>query len=714
VFARIAIHHSTHAHATTRACQPIASIMFHPLTTFSALTLAATSAIAQSGNVEPPATPTAPPASATPRDQSVVVTGSSVGRGEAAPVSVLSGDELERRRGTSLGDTLSRLPGVSSTYFGPNANRPTIRGQDGERVRILANGGASADASTLSFDHAVPIDPLVIERLEVLRGPAALLYGGSAIGGAVNTIDNRIPSAALGGLQGAALLRLGGAARERGASALLEGGASGLAWHLDGFARRQDDLRVPGFDVVVDEGTGATERRDRIVNSSSESKGGAAGLSRVWAGGYAGLSVDTFRSEYGSIAEEEIRIRMRRERVAAQSQAALDGGPIAQLRVQAAATRYAHDEIEDGAVGTQFRNRAQDARVEVNHRPFTLAVGSLAGTWGVQLEQGRFSALGEEAFVPPSRTRQAAMFGLETWTLSRGTELSLGLRAERVGVDSSGDAAGAEEPRFGGPVQRRFSPASASLGAQWQVGPAWQLLANVSSTQRAPASHELYADGVHAATGAFERGNPRQGLERARHVELGAQVKAAGGRVKLNAFATRYAKYIALVPTGETFAEGTESFPVYAYVGVPARLHGAELEATWPLKLGASSLDFGMQWEIARGTNRATGEPLPRLAPMRATASVDWTHGPSLVRLEVQHAAKQTRVPTYDTPTPAWTQVHLLASHRWALPAGEAMLYGKLVNLTNELAFNAATLGTVRDRAPLPGRGFAAGLQWRW
>ena len=680
----------------------------------AALALAAPAVAQDSGAAREPSS------SSTPRNEAVVITGSSVGRGEAAPISVLAGDELERRRGASLGDTLSRLPGVSSTYFGPNANRPTIRGQDGERVRVLANGGASTDASTLSFDHAVPIDPLVIERLEVLRGPSALLYGGSAIGGVVNTIDNRIPGAAPDHLHAATLLRAGGAARERGASALLEGGVAGFAWHVDGFTRRQDDMRVPGFDVVTDDETGATERRDRIANSSSRSHGGAVGTSRVWQGGHAGLAVDTFRTEYGSVAEEAVRIRMRRERVAFDSQGEVNAGPFAKVRVQAASTRYAHDELEDGAVGTQFRNRGHDARIETNHRPFAFGGGTLAGTWGVQAEQSRFSALGEEAFVPPSRTRSAALFALETWEPVKGAALSLGLRGERVDVDSSGDAADADEPRFGPAVERRFTPKSASFGAQWQATPAWQVLANVSSTQRAPASHELYANGVHAATGAFERGDRTQTLERARHLELGMQAKFDGARVKLNAFATRYANYIALVPTGEVFEEegedgATESFPVYAYLGVPARLRGVELEANWPLKLGASTFDIGLQWDVVRGTNRTTGEPLPRLAPMRTILSVDWTYGDTLVRAEVHHAAKQTRVPAFDTVTPAWTQVHLTASHRVALRGfGEGLVYAKLGNITNELAFNAATLGTVRSRAPLPGRSLAAGLQWKW
>ncbi len=660
----------------------------------------------------------------TTNTQAVVITGSQLGASEAAPISVLSGDELERRRGTSLGDTLNRLPGVSSTYFGPNANRPTIRGQDGERVRILANGGASADASTLSFDHAVPLDPLVIERLEVLRGPAALRYGGSAIGGVVNIIDNRIPGTAPDGFHAASSLRLGGAAQERGVSGLLEGGGQGVAWHVDAFTRRQDDLRVPGFDVF-NEATGELERRTRLLNSSSSSQGGAAGVSRVWQGGHAGLSVDTFRSEYGSIAEEAIRIRMRRERIALKAQTSLNAGMFAGVEAQASSTRYAHDEIEEGAVGTQFRNRGHDVRLEAQHRPWSFAGGSLSGTWGLQLDRSNFSALGEEAFVPPTKTSQTALFAVESWEPVKGTVVHLGLRGERVQVDSSGDAADSGtavvEPRFGPAVQRRFSPRSASLGAQHQLSAAWQGLANVSSTQRAPAAHELYANGVHAATGAFELGDVNQALESARHLEVGVQGRLDAGRVKLNAFTTRYANYIALSPTGDNFVEvdvegASSSFPIYAYRGVPAQLKGMELEVNVPMKLdGGSTLDFGLQWEAVRGSNRNTGEALPRIAPMRTTFSVDWTAGPSLLRLEVQHASRQNRVPVDDAATPGWTQVHFMASHRWSFAsAGDLLGYVKLGNITNELAFNAATLGSVRQRAPLPGRSLAAGMSWQF
>ena len=242
-------------------------------------------------------TPAAATATAT-----VVVTGNPLRQADpAAPTTTLSDEALVTRRASTLGETLDGLPGVASSGFGPNASRPVIRGQDGDRIRVLSNAGASMDASALSFDHAVPLDPLVIERLEVLRGPAALLHGGGAIGGVVNAIDHRIPRSPADGLSGALELRGGGAASERGASALVEGGADGLAWHADAFARRTDDLNVPRFDADG-------ERRDRVRNSASAAQGGAIGAARVWADGFAGASLDTYRNHYGVVDRKSTRL----------------------------------------------------------------------------------------------------------------------------------------------------------------------------------------------------------------------------------------------------------------------------------------------------------------------------------------------------------------------------------------------------------------------
>ena len=659
--------------------------------------------------------------------QKIIVTGNPLRLDDAAaPTSVLSGEQLAMRRGASLGDTLGELPGVAATYFGPNANRPVIRGQDGERVRVLANSGASMDVSTLSFDHAVPMDPLAVERLEVLRGPAALLYGGAAVGGVVNVIDNRIPKSVLLGLSGAVQAREGGAAREQAASALLEGGGNGLAWHVDSFWRKSADLSVPTFEVT--NGQGAVERRRRVLNSASQTQGGALGASRVWQGGYWGANLESYASQYGSVAEEDITLRMRRERLALAGEWATNG-LFSTVRAQAASTRYAHEEVQaTGAVGTRFTNRGQDARLELIHRPWATGLGVLSGVWGAQAESARFSALGEEAFVPTTATRQAALFALEQWAITPAMQLSLGIRAEQVRVRSEGDAAGSEL-HFGPALERRFAPRSVSVGATWKTGAAnlpWQWHFNLADTQRAPASHELFANGLHTATGAFERGDAQQALERGRHVELGLSAQWHALHFKANVFRARFRNYIVLMNSdSETLADaGGANVPHYDYRGLPAQLQGWELEGTWRLPLqglGASGheLELQMQTDSVRGELSAGlgagSAALPRLAPQRASAALQWRKGAWQARVQVQHAAAQTRVPSNDRPTPGWTQWHLQASQslHWAGGTSDKdlLLFAKLQNATNQLAYNATTLATVRARSPLPGRGLTLGLQ---
>ncbi len=654
----------------------------------------------------------AAPAWAQQKLETVVVTGNPLGSGEVAtPSSVLSGNGLVLRRGSSLGETLDGLPGVSSSYFGPNANRPVIRGQDGDRIRVLSNAGASLDASSLSFDHAVPIDPMVVERIEVLRGPAALLYGGSAVGGVVNAIDNRIPKARIAGVSGAQETRFGGAAGERAVSALVETGGNGFALHADVFGRKTDDLRVPTFDRPLEDGS--TERRTRVANSASRAHGGAVGGSLVWDRGYLGASVDTYRNDYGIVAEDDITIQMRRDKFSLAGELRSPDGFITTLRGQAASTDYQHQEIEgDGAVGTTFKTRGSDARVEAVHKALSVGAGRIEGTVGMQFESSRFSALGEEAFVPSTRTRQAAAFLLERWTWGDSGHVSAGVRAEQVRVRSEGDAAGAD-PQFGPPQERKFSPRSASLGAVLNLSPRWQLSSNLSYTERAPTSYELYANGVHAATSVYERGDPQQDPERGRNLDLALGWKAGAHRVKVGVFESRFANYIALTATGEPdfVGDAGDSFPIFAFRGVRARLYGLELEGTWRAMEGVRTVDLDTKLDIVRGSNKDSGEALPRLVPRRATVGVNLVQGAWTARAEVQHASAQDRVPATDVATPGWTLVNLSASYALILAERDALLFVKLQNVGNKLAYSASTIGTVRALAPLPGRGLTVGLR---
>ena len=642
--------------------------------------------------------------------EKVVVTGNPLGSTEiASPVSVLTGDALVLRRGSTLGDTLSGLPGVSSTSFGPNASRPTIRGLDGDRVRILSNAGASLDASSLSFDHAVPIDPLIVERIEVLRGPGALLYGGSAMGGVVNALDNRIPKELLTGFGGAVELRLGGAARERGGAALVEGGNGQFAWHADVFGRQTSDLRVPRH-VPIEDGTALPEST-RVRNSASDTRGAAIGGSLFFGKGRLGISADTFDSSYGVVVEPDVTIKMKRDHLGVSGELKDIGGPFAILRAQFNSTRYEHKEIDgSGAVGTIFKTAGNELRVEAEHALF----GPLRGVVGVQWEDFDFSALGDEAFVPSTRTQRQALFALEEMAWAGGT-LSGGLRLEHARVDSSGDA-NANLLKFGPPVQRSFSLRSASLSNVFKLTPQWTLTGAASLSERAPTSFELYANGVHAATGTFERGDAALRAERGVNVDAALQWKSGHSHLRMGAFVSRFSRFISLEASGNSVQEpdgqgGFNSFPEYVFKPVRARLHGLEIEGSQRLVESPWTLDVSGKLDFTRASNVDTGEALPRVAPMRLSVGLDAASGPWSARIEVDHAARQNRVPVTDVPTAGHTMVNLSLSRRFNLASSDALWFLKLGNLGDALAYSASSIQTARDLSPLPGRSLKTGIR---
>lgn len=637
----------------------------------------------------------------------VVVTGNPLSQRElAAPVQALSGDALTLKRGASLGDTLDGLAGVGSTYFGPNSNRPTMRGLDGDRVRMLSNSGASVDASSLSFDHALPVDPLVLTRVEVLRGAAALQYGGNAIGGVVNAIDNRIPRLAQPGLNGVAELRLGGASDERGGAVVLDGGSNAFAWHVDAADRRADDQRVPRF-------TSEDGSSTRVRNSDAHGRSGAVGGSLLFSQGYAGVSVEDYHNEYGVTVEPDVRIQMQRQRLATAGEWRDPLPGLARVTWQFASSRYKHQEVEgSGEIGTVFESDGKDGRVEATHAAFQGGWGSVQGVLGWQWDQSDFSALGEEALVPGTKTRSNALFLIEQFK-SGPWSLQAGARAERVSVASTGG----DEARFGDPVTRRFSPKSLSLSGAYELGQGFSLSSNLSSSQRAPTFYELFANGVHVASGAFEVGDVNLGLERAKAVDLGLHWKQGEAKWSLQVYQTRFSNYIALDASGrsvELVGEdgGTETVPEYLYRGVRARMHGIELEGRQPLPAVAGwGLTLGTTLDLVRGTNRDTGEPLPRLAPVRASLSIQAERGPWLIQAELRGARRQDRVPALDTPTAGYGILRLNIARHFDIGNLDAMWYLKLDNLANKLAYNAGSVQTIRELTPLPGRSVFAGLQ---
>lgn len=660
----------------------------------------------------PPTQPTEPQ-----QVESVIVVGNPLDtRDTAAPVSALSGTNLLLKKSSTLGETLSSLPGVSSSFFGPNASRPIIRGLDGDRVKILNNQGASFDASSLSPDHNPGIDPLAIERVEVLRGPASLLYGGTAIGGVVNIIDNRIPRNTVDEIRSAVETRFGGADQERSTSALLEISGGRLTLHADGFTRATDDYRV----------STATGVQSPVANSAADNKGGALGVSYILDKGYIGISQSHYQSRYGTVAEETVKIDLRQNRTNIEANLRDLDGPIKGLFAQYGHTDYRHVEKDDGVPTTTFRNKGNDFRLELKHA----SSGAIRGVVGLQAEQFTFSALGEEAFVPKTRTRNHALFIFEEIQSGRQT-YTLGGRLEQSIVTSEGEG-DSGFGRFGSAAKRRYALPNLSAGATHQFDAAWSLASTLSLSSRAPTYYELFANGPHAATAAYEVGNPDFSRERATALDLALQWKVATANIRLGIFAQQFNHYLTLKRTGiDRDAEGNRAvsncgdgtsresgctadiLPEFAYQAVSARLRGFEAEAKWQLIDKPYHVDWSAKADYVRAYDHTNHQPLPRIAPLRLSTDLIWRFQAWEARGELLHVFKQKRVSSDDAlgRTDGYTFLNAALTYRFQLSRLSSLLFLKGDNLTDRKAFNATSIDTIRALAPLPGRSIKAGLQ---
>ena len=647
----------------------------------------------------------------------------------AAPASVTQGQGLMLRRAPSIGETINGLPGISSTYFGPHASRPVIRGLDGDRIRILQNGTGMNDASSVSFDHAVAADSFIAEKIEVVRGPASLFYGGSAVGGVVNIIDGRIAQRPVQGVEGEAELRLGGAERASDGAAKIKWGNSSLALSADVYSRRSRELVIPGFARSARQraldAAGTVQPRDRLPNSDGWGTGGGLGASLTFDDGFAGVSWQFMDSNYGSPAEAAVRLDMQSSRWDFSGEKRNLGGWLRSVSAKFGNTEYKHQEVDAGAIGTIFKNNGYDGRIEARHAK----LGALDGAVGMQFANSEFSALGAEAFIPTTKTDSKALFVFEEWT-SGALKLNLGARSEQTSVSSGGGGAidaSTGSPKFGVAQEKSFSPKSASIGGVYTVVPGWAVTANVSSTGRAPTFGELYANGPHLATGAYEVGNSAFGVEKSTGLELGLRARSGNHSGSVGMFRQRFKNFLTLFGTGNTRGADGELNPVDAdgdgaadgsgeeianellYRAVRAEFKGFEAQARFRLLDKGGSLDLELKADAVRATDLSTGAPLPRISPARVGVALDYSLNRLSARLDVSRVQGQGRVAANELPTDAYTMVNAAVSQRFNLASGGYEIFLRGVNLTNVEARNHVSF--LKDRVPLGGRGVQVGLR---
>lgn len=629
-------------------------------------------------------------------------------------VSVLAGDALARETRATIGETLARLPGVSSTFFGPNASRPVLRGLQGERVRVLSDGIGSFDVSNTSVDHAVALSPFAADRIEVVRGPEVLLYGSSAIGGVVNLYDRRIPRGVPEErVHVDALASYGTAAREGTIAGSVDVAvAPNVVVNATGSFLEARDQRVGGFvfsralreeALAAGVDPGEVNKRGRLDNTAARGfdvSGGASWF--LGADSSAGVAVTRIESRYGvpnrlelphdhehdghgheGHSHEDITLDMRQTRVDVRLDAGLGGGFLERLKLRGGFADYVHDEIEEnGEIGTTFASKGGEVRLEAVQRE----ADGWKGASGFQFLSRRLDARGEEAYLPPNRTHQFGLFTLQEFDLGVLKAEASG-RFERAEVRS--EVAG---------FDRGFNAVSASVGASVGLGRGVRAGLAFTHAERAPAAEELLADGPHFATQAYEVGDPTLAKERSDGIEATLRGRGEGWRADLAVYHTRFANFIYLAPTG---AEEDE-LPVFAYGQDRARFTGFELDgdlrlARW--RDGELRGTFLLDWVKA---TLADGGPVPLIPPLRLLAGVEADHGPFTGRVEVEHATAQTRTAAFERPTDAWTMVNLSVGWKPLGRDGRSILMVHANNLFDVDARRHAS--AIKDFAPLPGR----------
>lgn len=660
----------------------------------------------------------------------------------AAPVDVLAGEALERSKAATLGQTLSGLPGVQGGDFGAGVSRPIIRGQEGPRVQILSSGLATMDVSTVSADHAVSVEPFLADQIEVLKGPATLLFGSGAIGGAVNVVDGRIatelPDAAL---SGRAEVRGNSVSDERTGMFRLDGMSGDWVLHVDGLVRNTDDVDIPGVARLEDHDADEPQVHGLLPNSSIRTRAAGIGATRFGERGYFGLAGSSYRSNYGipdgahahgdeddhghdqgdddhdddEHGQDESRVRID----LVQNRWDLRGGiydPLAFLQrvdLRLAYTDYTHTEFEGADRGTVFDNRGIEGRIEAVQKD----IAGWRGAFGLQFGQSRFDAVGAEAFVPATRTRTLGAFVLQEKTFAP-VKVELGARHDRVKLDPDLEN------------EHSFGLVNLSADAIWQVSDAIDLRLGLDRSERAPINEELYAAGLHVATRSLEIGDAGLDTERANRAEFGLHAHTARMTFKTAIYQTRFTDFIYLADTGIE----EDGVPVRLWAQQDALFNGAEAEAVFHLfDAAAGRLDLRVFGDTVRARLDGSGSRsvalavphgdhahhhtvelsnegnIPRLAPARFGASLAWASGGlSASAGAVRHQA-QNRVADSEAPSPGYTLVDAHLAYRWDRPAASWEVFLDGTNLGNQEARPHTSL--LRDYAPLPGRAVAFGMR---
>ena len=591
------------------------------------------------------------------------------------PASVLGGEDLQQRLGNTLGATLASEPGVNVRTFGSGNARPVVRGLDNDRVLILENGARTGDLSSQSADHGVTLDPATATQIEVVRGPATLLYGSSAIGGVVNLVSDEIVTRPHTGVHGAFTVQGATADQNAGIAGNMSGGNGGFAYRVNGSVQRTDDYDTP---------------EGKVPNSQSNSKSGGGSVSATGQNGFLGVSYQYVDTRYGVPFVEEggTTLHPRRQRVDLRGEKRNMDGFLSGIKFQAGFRDYKHDEIEaSGDIATSFKNRVTEGNLYLNHR----AYGPLTGTFGVRAEHRDYSATGEEALAPPTTANNIAGFVYEelAW---RHVSIQFGGRVDHSSFNP--DGAAAQRPDL---PDRAFTNVSASVGALAYLRDDLTLALNLARAARNPSLEELYNFGAHVGNFAFEVGDPTLATEVANGADLSLRYRGNRLAGQATAFINVIGRFIFPFQTGEV----EEDLPVVNFRSADSTFRGFEAHLDAGLTRGVWLVLGG---DAVRGQLRDGGGPLPRIPPYRLWAGLRLEHKGFHLEGEVKNVGKQTRVYGAETPTDGYTVVNAHGSYQITSGRVVHTVTLRADNVGDELYRNH--LSYIKDLAPEMGRTF--------
>jgi len=583
----------------------------------------------------------------------------------------IGGDELHRKGGVSLGEALSSEPGVRSTDFGVAASRPVIRGFSGERIKILQNGIGLLDASGASDDHAVPVNALSADSLEIIRGPLNLMYGASAIGGVVNVSNSRIHSDYYGGFSGAVDTKADSVRDFRRLGTKLDYGSNNRMWHVDGELSKSGLLQTPEGDVQ---------------NSRTEQSSIGLGFTQFTENKNSfGLAYSYFNNNYGVVAEEDVTIDQTQHRLDFATSIKLGSGFFETLNIKSAQTVYAHDEFEGADLGTEFENNGNETRLEFMQKKSD----RLEGVVGLQFGLSEFSALGEEAYLPVTDNKNAAVFAFEK-IKGEKTNYSIGARLEHNEAEALN-------------TKKDFLSSSLALGVEHSLTNTVSLESNLSYTERAPNFQELFANGGHVATGAFEIGDANLDKEKSIGLEVSLLKRSKTFEGKVSLFYQKFDNYIKLDPTGGV----EDGLPEFRYLSTDdARIYGLEGELLLHLN---PNFDLKFVGDQLRGEDKTGQVALPRIAPARLSTELVHEWGSLRSNVKVEHIFAQNKISAQETSTEAYTMVGLGTSYEILKGDQRYVVYAQVHNLFDEEGRNHVSF--LKNQMQLPGVGVAVGLQ---